>query len=273
MRLIRGIPNGDYHDLKLTNSSLLKAMWSSTPAHVYHDYFSGEEKPENRNLVFGSMIHMAILEPEKFDDCYIVMPDGLDRRTKEGKALWADIQGSGKEPIKQSEWDAYLKMGASVLSLDFFRRNNPKKALKEASLIDEGGDRKCRLDLIFAHEEHVYIIDLKTTQDASMAGFQRSAYKLGYHIQAAWYTDMAIEYFKRPVTFMFACVEKKSHLSAMYEANPQFIEQGRKDYQQAQQQLEFCLQADQWPGYPTETQELGLPHWVIEANEINEIEI
>ncbi len=72
---------------------------------------------------------------------------------------------------------------------------------------DTGMKVKCRPDFIL--DDGSLIIDLKTTQNASLKGFQKSVVNFRYYVQAAWYLDVVeMATGKRPDAFIFIAVEK-----------------------------------------------------------------
>lgn len=52
------------------------------------------EHPEEPTpaLLFGQFVHKLVLEPETVDKEFIVAPT-VDKRTKDGKAMWAEFMG------------------------------------------------------------------------------------------------------------------------------------------------------------------------------------
>ena len=76
------------------------------------------------------------------------------------------------------------------------------------------------------------ILDLKTTDDASASAFQRKAYQMGYHLQAAFYTDLVAKVFgcdPADVDFMFCAIERKRpHGIGLYKAGVDMYELGQK---------------------------------------------
>ena len=121
---------------------------------------------------------------------------------------------------------------------------------------------KCRPDWLT--DDGSLIIDLKTTEDASPKGFEKSVGNWRYHVQAAWYLH-GIEQASgtRPDQFIFICVEKKPpYAVAVYAADPEMIEIG---WQQAQRDLEVlatCKAANAWPGYSDQIETISLPRWM-----------
>jgi hypothetical protein len=69
---------GDFYSKKFyfSYSSLNKLFWN--PAVFYQLYVLGlKEERQDAHLVQGKIIHALLLEPEKFDDNFIVSPDNL----------------------------------------------------------------------------------------------------------------------------------------------------------------------------------------------------
>ena len=267
----------DYHgDVSRIGSSMLKMMADpdKTPAHVYEQYFNPErDQSVNKSaFAFGSMFHASILEQHDFDNHYVIVPEGLDRRSTDGKSLFADIAASGKTAIKHKEFEAAKKMVASLLKIKFIKNNPINSALMEAAII--GYKFKCKPDLLYLNDSDIVrCADLKTCVDASPAGFSKAAFRMGYHIQAAWYTDIIKLYTGRDVEFIFVCIEKAApHCCAVYYASDAMLEAGRKAYREAYDRLAWCIETNQWPGYSQDTQELDLPDWAY-PDESDEIEI
>ena len=70
------------------------------------------------------------------------------------------------------------------------------------------------------------IIDIKTTSDKSLSSFKSSAYKYGYHRQAAFYLDGF-----QAKEFIFVVIEKKAPYNVgVYIAGEDFINRGRSEY-------------------------------------------
>lgn len=102
----------DYrNDEAFSRSQLFKL--SKSPAHF--KYALENPEVETPALAFGTAFHAYVLEKDKFDSEYIVAPK-LDRRTKEGKALAAQIEASGKIPISEDAFAQIQVMAESVMS-------------------------------------------------------------------------------------------------------------------------------------------------------------
>lgn len=101
------------------------------------------------------------------------------------------------------------------------------------------------------------IVDLKTTLDASPAGFAKSVAKFRYHVQRAHYSegfDIG--------NFVFVAVEKTPpYLVAVYVLDEQAEIKGQELRDRDIQLYMDCLENDFWPGYSEDIEELSLPNW------------
>ena len=71
-------------------------------------------------------------------------------------------------------------------------------------------------------------------------------------------------------TFIFIAQEKvKPYAFNLFECTPQFVSQGRYEYELLLQLYKFCIDNDKWPGYQVFCQnryginDLNLPAWAI----------
>jgi hypothetical protein len=117
-----------------------------------------------------------------------------------------------------------------------------------------------------------FIVDLKTALDASVDGFTRMSADRDHHIQASFYADLLekIAGDGRTYTFFFIAQEKKApYAFNIFESSPQFIAQGRYEYEMLLQLYKYCTDNNTWPGYQVWCEnrygilELKLPPWAI----------
>jgi hypothetical protein len=110
---------------------------------------------------------------------------------------------------------------------------------------------------------------VKTTEDASPAGFARSVATFRYHVQAAHY--LAGTQGKR---FVFIAIEKKAPFAvAVYELDPVSLEVGEIARMADLLTYQMCDSSGQWPGYGNEIAPLTLPSWAFPKSESEEIEV
>lgn len=276
----------DYYGLDAISVSKLKKLKIS-PAH----YKEAEEVVETDAMRFGSAYHCYILEPEKFENEYYVFNDQAicealigdgyksPRSTKAYKE-WEESEMriiGDKSIIKKEEFERIKAMKERLFSHPYAKmlltKGEPEVGLS-GTITTEAGDINVKLKPDYIKEIKHIVVDLKTAADASLDGFTRAAADRDYHIQAAFYSDM-IELLNgdnRSITFIFIAQEKtKPYAFNLFEASPQFIAQGRYEYEMLLQLYKYCLDNNKWPGYQCFCPnrygllELSLPKWAIKS--------
>lgn len=271
-----GITNADYHGGPGISKSGLDLI-ARSPLHYWSRYLDPQRTPTEPtpSMRLGTAIHTAVLEPGDFSKRYYIAPD-VDRRTKEGKALWQmaldESQAAGSELISADDAKTCMSIYDVVRShptaLKVFASGQAEMSCywtdQETGLLC-----KCRPDWL----NLPFIVDLKSTEDASADGFQRSAWNWRYWVQAAWYIDGVEQATGQcPDAFVFAAFEKAPpYACAFYYADQAMIDMGRKEYRRLLRILADCMSADKWPGYDADVRPLGLPAWALKAANDNEL--
>ncbi len=255
----------NYHALPRISKSRLDNIHRS-PQH--YKYVLDNPADPTQAMIEGSIFHKLVLEPDTFDLEYAVMPEIIDRRTKDGKAAWeAFCAECGDRISVQKPTLTQLTAQADSLRACSIAKNLLSNGNAEQSIVwDFGGyhkpiPAKCRIDFINTH----CLVDLKTTIDARPDAFSRSCWNYRYHVQAAFYIDAYKELTGEELQFVFIAVEKTPPYGvAVYMANDEMVEQGRREYRQDLDIYAECLKTDEWPGYPGEIQEILLSTWARE---------
>jgi exodeoxyribonuclease VIII len=267
----------EYRAIPAISASMIKLAAKKTKAHVYHSFFEqDQDSSKSAAMALGSVVHKAILEPETFDDYYVVMPEGLKRNTKEGKALWADLTATGKEPIPRTEWNKAKAIAKQIHAMPYWDEIMQSNPVFENVLtfIDDGGVFKARFDIYCEstpRHPNGLIVDLKTCADADNFVFARSCHNLGYHIQAAFYTQMVKQSRggESAPDFLILAVETKApFLAAPYLMDAQTIKLGQDDCARLIPELKNCFATNQWTGYSTEPEYLSYPAYAFRDDEI-----
>lgn len=255
----KDMPAAVYHKVEAISASKLKKLVQRTPGHFKAQQ---EEKQEQSDaMLFGTLAHALLLSPGEMV-WYEVLPENYDGRTKEGKALKASIEAQGKTPVKHELFEHVLACVAAVR-----KKHGAFQGQTELSLftLEIGTKQLCKARLDYVpNDESIW--DLKFTEDASVKGFEANAFKMGYHIQAAFYLDVwnALCGSTSPKTaFKFLVVEREApYAMQTFRCSDSFIERGRVDYQKALLTYAECVKTNTWPTYPDEEQTLYLPAWV-----------
>lgn len=225
-------------------------------------YLAHQNRPPlpAEELVIGSATHTLTLEPEKFEREYIVAPAGMDKRTKEGKAAFTQLEESGKQILSASQYELVSGMALSVRSnvtaLELISGGHAEVSFD--AVLEEVTTRG-RCDYLRADG---IVVDLKTTKSASPGSFARSIADYRYHVQAAIYTDLLEANGIFVPEFVFVAVEKTyPYAVGIYKLDQNAMALGRSLYQRDLRLYKHCVEMDDWPGYPEEVVTLSLPAW------------
>jgi hypothetical protein len=183
----------------------------------------------------------------------------------------------GKIFLDKEDFDKIKAMKARLFSHTYAKMlltNGTPELGISGTLQTMAGEINVRLKPDYIKEKKRIIVDLKTCADASLDGFTRAAADMDYHIQAAFYSDM-IELMRGDnmgQTFIFIAQEKKKPFAFnLFECSPQFISQGRYEYEMLLQLYKYCVDNNKWPGYqcfcPNRfgLMELNLPKYAIKS--------
>jgi hypothetical protein len=262
--------NADYHALTSVVSKSHLDLVARSPLHYWARYVDPKRvEPEpTAAMLLGTAVHTLVLEPDTFAERYIAAPEGIDRRYKAGKELWAEweAQAAGREVLSRADADLVQAMALAVRShpAAAYLLGLPGKAETTHMWTDEatGLECKCRPDWLL--DDGSLIVDLKTTEDASPAGFSKSIANFRYHVQASWYLDgLERATGRRPEQFIFICVEKRPpHAVAVYAADAEMVAAGQVTAARDMLLLAECRDADYWPAYSDQIETISLPPWM-----------
>ncbi len=251
------LTNEAYHSSEGISKSGLDLVMRS-PAH----YRFADKRESTRAMEIGTALHCAILEPERFATDYMMLKEVTDRRAsayKEACKVW-----SAERVLTGSEADKVAGMQESVRSNPHLTEYMQAPGRCELSVFANdpvtGVLVKCRFDKL---TDSVLAVDLKKTQD--LRDFGKSVANYGYHIQAAFYSDVYKWATGEELRgFVFAAVEENMpHASAPLILDEEALEIGRMQYREALNTYAECLAADEWPGIAVEPQTIQLPSWYI----------
>jgi hypothetical protein len=201
--MIMGMLNEQYHAAEGISSSAVKTVANSTLAH-----WKGEVRESKTAFDLGTAVHSLVLEPHL--DNVVCGPD--DRRSVDWKAKYRAATMNGQLLLTSGDFEQARSMSGAVLNNENVRLMlENKSTVIEASFFaddpDTGVKVKTRPDAFV--RDRSLVIDIKTTLDASPAGFQREIRKYGYDMQAAFYLRTLRLAGEDADQFMFVAVEKK----------------------------------------------------------------
>ena len=274
-----GVPAHEYHrrELGVATSGVLRMLRDKTPAH-YRAWVDAQDDQETPALLFGRAYHCRVLEPEVFAATYVRPPLGAPSRptsrqrdakkpspdTVAAIEFWNawDAENAGKEMLSADDFDRIEAMHTALMA-------NPlaagimKDGRSEVTMrwVDHETGVRCKARADWYVEGRRFLMDLKTTDDASPAGFARSVAKYGYHVQHAHYSDGA-RCCGLPIQHYLILAQEKAppYLSAVYHVDAPAEQRGFDLRHRSLTTLADCMRTGQWPGY-VGIKELTLPPW------------
>jgi len=245
-----------YDGIQALNYSGSKELLKS-PAH-YQAYLN-QEREETKALRMGSLIHCAVLQPELLNEKFVTAPI-CDKRTKEGKAVFAEFESSLKPgmTVVSAEEASECQVIASAAMQALDRMGVTFEMTEFMFTTDHCGVQlKCAIDGVGTDG---YLYDLKTTEDASPAGILKSIRAYRYNLQAYFYRlcfETAFE--RRLLGFRFLFVEKAPpYATAWVEIGPELMSYACSDFEKALQAYRECTTLGEWPAYGDEVQVIDI---------------
>ena len=246
-----------YETIDAINYSTLKEC-AKSPRHYQHALQS--RKPASYTMRRGSLVHTAVLEPDRLPLDYVVW-DG-DRR---GNA-WKEFKeaNAGREIVTSSEYEVAIRIRDSVRGDVVAGPIVSAVGVREPTLIwtDESTGLRCkgRPDLVL--DDHA-IVDLKTTRCARAFEFGRSVATYAYHVQAAYYADGYQRVTSScPRSIIIAVENCEPYDVVVYELRDHVLGPGRDEYARLLSMVHDCQRDNAWPGYAGNTAlHLELPPW------------
>lgn len=269
MTILRDMPAPEYHSLDAVGGTALKDILPPhTPLHFWARHVDSARVVKTTPAMrLGTLVHLAVLEPERYAREVVVAPSGIDRRTKAGKEAWETFAAEcgGKEIVSAEDADLIGRIASSVMANKAAAGLLAGARTEVSMLWDDGvtGVRcKGRIDGV---SKHGALFDLKTSSDASADGFGKSIANFGYHIQAAHYIDgFETEHGERPSAYVWIVVEKEPpHAVALYAADSEMIAIGSQLRTKALDLIAECRATGVWPGFDTHIKQISLPAWAV----------
>lgn len=263
---IYDISNDAYHSSPGLSRS---ALWTfrDLPKKYWHKYLSGnyEQPKESQAFALGNLVHSLLLEPDNIVNTYHLMPY-VDRRTKEGKERWALALEllADKKAVTEDDFNKAKLMSESILANPMISNvlRPVDNVMVEQSIywrdLTTGLLLKCRPDAF----KNSLVIEIKTCDDASPRGFQLSATKYGYYLQAAMAYEGLLSIGIKMEHYMFVCVEKEAPFAtALYRLDDDALQYGLDLLGKIKSEFKKCQDSGVWNDYGLNM--LGVPTWAL----------
>lgn len=281
--LIERMSNDEYHACPEFSSSQLKDILRSSAHFHSNNILKENERETKKHLDFGTLAHTLFLEPEQFENEFVIGPK-FDRRTKAGKeeaAAW-EAANQGKIIIDEDMLQGAKRIANNLRGLSSYQLMQDHYGKAEASIFFT--DPVYGLNLRIRPDYHIVPceafpnglqFDVKTTTDARPFKFMRSCADFGYDISAAMYREGFQQHYgtaEKP-EFIFLVAESSAPFNVkQYRASDLFLSIGERRYNKAKELLAESLLIDKWNGYSTELEDISLPQYMLNQaieNEFN----
>lgn len=267
-RWVEGITNADYHaDKTILGSSGAKPLVEKSAYTFYCEYTNLYPKPENEALSLGSLIHMAVLEPEEFFRNYDRAPDFGDGTTKEGKAKKKEYLasiGPNQKWVSYKDYQIIEGIGNSIANNLVARKLLIGGVAERTGYYQDPSTHiQCKIRPDYYNPITNILVDLKTTRNCSYDAFARDTADYRYDFQMAMYS-LGIQIIDgiRPTPVILAVEKKPPYEIAVYRMGKLTINYGLDDYYRAMTLLERCLKNNTWPMVDSSSRTLELPQWM-----------
>lgn len=169
-------------------------LWRMHESPEKFKWFKDHPPATTDALLFGQYYHALVLEPDKAETDFMIMPD-FNLRTNAGRAdkaaLLADCSERGITLIDRESAETARLMAdkchsdTEVMKLLDGAHEQPFFWTDELT----GEECKCRLDVLTEVEGECTIVDLKSTANAATHQLVRDIYRYGYFMQSGMYGE------------------------------------------------------------------------------------
>jgi hypothetical protein len=262
-----GVPFAVYREWDAINSSFLHTLAARSPFHAKHDRDNPRE--DTPALRMGRALHSFILEPATFDAVWSVCP-ACDKRTKEGKALYAAfLEAKGaRDEIGEKDFEQIKAMAHEVRRQQCIELVCGGQA--EVSIVwqdkETGLMCKRRLDYERTDGWNHFITDLKSSGDVKERSFSQDIASYGYAMAAAFSIDGWKALTGDDSIYNLLAIEKDYHVAKIWEPDEETIAAGRDDYRQALRLAAECMKTGRWEAYGPQPSLIRAPEWYLKLH-------
>ncbi len=248
----------EYHaDTLYVSHSSLEVFRESIP--LYHGRFITKEippEPATPAMELGKAVHVAILEPINWSKEIIRKPDFGDMRTNVAKDKFKEWQLSigntqGKIILNENQYEQVFRMQESV-----WENSRAKEYLERAGWTEKPLTWNCNETGILCKSrldrftDDGLVLDVKTASNPLPSEFPRTAWKYGYHRQAAFYRKAIFEATKGQFEeyVIIAVGSQPPYESVVYRLPSEEWLLGERENSQSMAELKNCVDFDVWIG-------------------------
>ena len=230
-------------------------LWKINKTPLHFRYEMDHPADPTPAMLFGIAAHKMILEPDTFFQDFAITPV-VDKRTKEGKAIWADFcdycNDNNLNAITPEDYDRLQDMIFEVRANDIAKELLIGVHEKAFSWTDQMTGEKCKVkvDCLTSFRDRKYIVDYKTTDSCEDGKFERACRKYGYKFQAGMYREGVFQNTLEQYGFAFIAQEKTAPYAVrVYFCDDEFINEGYDQFRTLLGIYHNCKETGNWYGY------------------------
>lgn len=271
-----GVRFEEYQQWEAVNNSVLKILSDERrcPAHALQYIENG--RPDTPALAFGRAVDCYILEPTRFVELFTVCPK-CDKRTKEGKATFADFEASkqpGQEVVSEEDYEKIITIYNKVIDSQAMRLIQGGKSQVCAVWIDKPTGLLCKARWDYYQEDIPMITDLKSTNDASPNGFGYDIFKYFYFQQAGFYCMGHEVLTGEEADFAIFAIEKEEpFVHSTFAVGDNTIAAGKNAARKALAKYKECKESGVWPQYSDKILMINMPTFALEKYGVNQYQM
>lgn len=258
------------------SSSIAKILIEQSPAHAWmaHPRLNLQyEREVNSRFDLGSAAHTLLLEKNRADR--IVVVDAKDWRTNAAKEARDAATAAGKFAVLIEQYDETCMMAAAArLFIDTTELAGLfEDGRAEQTVIWQEGQTWCRCRPDWMTGDRDILVDYKTTENAEPDAFARQIGRMGYDLQAEFYTRgvHATKFENKEPKFVLLVQEiTKPYLCSLVALSAAFRTVGQAKVKRAIQRWDKAMADHDWPGYPARIAYAEPTAWQLaESEELN----
>jgi len=274
--IIEDMPEAEYHSRPEVSKHDLDMI---RKAPLYYQYKKANPEPPDEEMNFGSLVHLALLQPHLLESSVAFLPDDMPNRVPDRSRYakkpspetiaacirwdeWTEAN-AGKQIVKPETFEKVLGIQKSIMANPGTAIYFEGEQLREASLFWErttkAGIVKCRARLDILSN---MVVDLKTCGDASRQGFAKDIGKRRYAHQGEHYLDGAKACGRKIAGVVFIAVETSPpFLCAAHQLGPISIDVARSENRRDLAIFKKCQDSGIWPNIRNFNLPIEAPLW------------
>jgi ATP-dependent exoDNAse (exonuclease V) beta subunit len=222
------------------NQSFVKKILSDGLEKARYDMAHPEQATED--MIIGTAHHAILSDiPGAMSD-FVVHPK-IDRRTKEGKAQWAELMtnaAEGKIMISEESYEKAMSTSASARSairlvMPDFKQEHVELSLVSMITLKHDGKTidmavKGQIDVVGRREGKLMVLDYKTAQSSQAKKVFHKAIESNWPMQAYLYSAMLADLRREPVEPTYVVTSKEDTTTRLYSFSDSMLSMGKEDF-------------------------------------------